>query len=266
MIATVFRPMFLPPLVSEAFGAPLIVKSTFLQFDLYSHDSRVRLSSAPAVLCRCRLQTKEAAETAETATTERPRGEDDEEVLREGRSQTLCETWRLWVERLLVTAAEECRRYVVERTMRLRVTLTRAGFAQTATTLQHSPTEMFVLSRLRVIRVHEERDAVEIWCDDNHMETPKMKEFLAEAAIVCELSQHYFFAQAGDIGFVVHYKKKQTVAALRKNLCAICGMAPSRMQLCVLGSDEVLSDDRATLASTSVRPGRCVRIEERSGV
>ena len=242
------------------FGAPLVVKGTFLHFQFQQPAGRLRSASAPPILhappCIWEEPYEDADETAPPW-----KAEDDEAALREGRRQTLCETWQLWTMSLLATETTRRREDVSKRTLRHRVTLTCGGFAQTASALEYGPEDMFALSSLGLFRVDEGTGAVEIWCDDVRLELPQMKELLAEAEVVRELSQDFFFAHASDLLCIVRYDKKQKVGDLKKKLRALSGTAPHQQtHLGVLGDEEPLSDNGARLGATSLRPGSCVRL------
>ena len=239
-----------------SFGVPLVVKGTFLHFQFQQPAGRPRSASAPPALHTPPCISEEPYEDSLA-----PReGEDDDAALREGRRQTLRETWQLWTLRLLATETPRRREDVSKRTLRYRVTLTCGGFAQTASALEYGPEVMFALSSLGILRVDEGTGSVEIWCDDVRLqEEPQMMELLAEAEAVRELSEDFFFAHAPDLLCIVRYDKKQKVGDLKKKLRALSGTAPhQQINLGVLGDKEPLSDNGARLGATSVRPGSCV--------
>ena len=242
---------------SESFGAPLIVKGTFLQFQLCPVD-RLRSQSAPASLDR---EGARCASKRTGAKKRDPRGsqeEDDEEALREGRALALQETWPLWSKRLLARAADKERRYVREHTMKLRVTLSVGGFVHVAKILGYSEGDIHILTHFAMIRVNERRNAVQIWCDDARLELPQMRALQVEAEMVRGLSRDFFFLHAGDCAAAVHYQPSMKVSVLKKRAHEMCGAPPSQQKLYLVESGEELK--KGTLASANIRPGSCVRV------
>ena len=232
--------------LTQTYGAPLLVKNTFLHFELVVRPCRAE--SAPP------LRTPALERRA-------PPRDDDEEALAAGRRQTLCETWRLWAHALLSASATKRREALGRQIPRRRVTLTRAGFAQATAAVGYDAEEIFLLAREGLLKI-DENDSVEIWCDEGCHETPRMKTLLAQAELVRDISVRSFFVEGvePEIYGVAPYEGKQTVGDLKRMLAVCCGVAAQGLRLTVLGDSSPLLNDSARLKATAVRPGCCVRV------
>ena len=247
------------------FGTPLVVRVTFLQFHFERPGHAPRCHSAPPRFHAPLRPARPAPEQRNDAKGETAQREgDDEAALREGRGQTLCETWGLLAKGLLAAASAERRDEVVRRTPRHRITLTSGGFAQTAIGLGYSPEDLLALSRLGVLRVDDEKDTVEIWAPGERLQSTLMRELLAEAEAVRDLSREFFFVHGDVLFLVVRYRGRRKVGELKRQICThLTGVTPCQIHLGVMGDEDTLSDDGARLVATSVRPGCCLRCTQK---
>ena len=242
-------------LASQVFGASLLERRTFLEFDLRT-PAKTRARSAPPDLHRS---------TGKTARPKRePRRQekelDDEAALREGRRQTLCEIWWTLAARCNEAAANEARHRLDAQTLKSRDTLTRSCFAKLVEVMGYEEADVRLLSAAGLIRAGAAEDRVEIWCTNAQLRRPNMKSFLEEAAILRGLWEVSLILVVPSLNakLLTCYARTTTIASLRKRVRTFCGLPHSHRVVVESMSGQQLSG--RTLVEAGLRAGDCLRI------
>ena len=127
-------------LALQVFGARLLVKGTFLEFDLRVYAA-ARAKSTPPVLVRVGA----ARSGKPKKKPKKKRYDEEEEALCEGRRQVLHETWQQLAVGIGHKMRTEAKRAAEARKTKRRVTLSRAGLSQVARVLGHTDADVFLL-------------------------------------------------------------------------------------------------------------------------
>jgi hypothetical protein len=241
-------------LAVQTFGTPLLVQRTFLQFDLRA-PAVARAKSAPPNLARSPRKTSRPKK-------KRPRQEDkddeDEAALREGRRQTLCETWQVMADGIAEKTQAEASEELEARRMKFRDVLSCGGFVQLVKILGYTELDLVVLSMKGMIR-EGDGECVEIWCTDDQMRHQRMKKFLEEVVTIrglCETS--IFLMLPCNAALVVCHSDSTSITTLRRKVRKFCGLSPSHEIAIEYMSGLDLKGK--TLAEAGLRAGDSVRV------
>ena len=213
---------------SPHFGAPLLIKHTFLQFELYP-PSRPRSASAPPRLQR-------AVRTAALRNRKKRRApcdvDDDDALLREARQHVLRETWQRLgagvVEKTMGDAAKE----VDAKRMKLRAALTSNAFGELLETMKDAELQLYVLAAMGVVRgggsdgVH-----IEIYCSDEQLrEEEFVATFVANARTVQIMHTNFIFLilPGLEAPLAVRYDKRMKISSLKRKARQFLDLPPSQ--------------------------------------
>ncbi len=240
-------------LTSPDFGSPLLVKCTFLQFEVFP-PMRPRSASAPPRLQR-------AVDTLVRNRKRKPprRYDDDDAVLREARRHVLGETWQRLgagiAEKTMGAASQE----LDNRRMKFRAALTSAGVAELMHTMTNAELQLLVLEHLGVVRNSVDGTRVEIYCSDQQLQEESMADFVDNARTIQIMYANSIFVLLPELETVlaVSYDRRTKISSLKKKARQIVDLPSSKpLRMEYMSGTELVANtvkDAGLVAGDTVR-------------
>ena len=238
--------------VTEDFGQPLLVKHTFLHFELYRSETPRALSAPPKVFF------SKQAEKIEKKRRARYEEEDIDEVLRLGREQALAESWQLLVTKTLRRETQIKLSLATAGMLKLRVKLSLGGFRFLMSSAGFSERDVFPMFSAGMLR-EEPDNRISVWSTDRQ-KTQTMKGFFAEAErmkLFCDNS--IFLKLSAEVHLIIFYKKRMKISELKLKAKDLYGSAPlHKIGIAHLTDDKPVTGK--TLEEAGIRAGDSLKV------